>query len=585
MNLYLPGRRRDNSLMLGRVVLAVAGTTIGALTLQVVLRDSGFSVAADDPQSRVLLLVAGLAPIASGVWSFAGPGARSRLGVLLVLVGSSWLAAAWNDPAVGSDAAFTIGRAAYVACPPFVAHLLFAYPSGRVGSRVNRLLVAVGYASAIGVVGIVATLFYDPAAAGCEQCPNNLALVSNDPAMFTRALREGSRLAFVWSLAAFGWGLWRFLRSSPVRRRDSARVVVPSLAFLSATTLMFGSRIGAPYPGGGLLERRLWEVQGMFLVTLAAGTAWALVTVRARRRELARLIVDLDLSAGADDLRKALAELLGDRHLDIGYPLTGGGYVDATGRPLQATVAEGSATTVLTHAGRAVAMLVHRAGLLDDPRLVEGISSAAYLGLDYVRLRAETRRQLADIRASRIRIVTAGDEERRRLERDLHDGAQQRVVGLALAVGLLRNATDIDSAVLLRAEKGIRSALDELRDLAQGIYPVVLAEEGLTAALEGLAESAGLRVRQAPADRFPAEIETTAYQLVAAATASGPTTVSITATDASLTIDVLSSDVTVDLRDVADRIDALGGHVAVEPSSDRCRVLVRLPLELPFPEE
>jgi signal transduction histidine kinase len=167
-------------------------------------------------------------------------------------------------------------------------------------------------------------------------------------------------------------------------------------------------------------------------------------------------------------------------------------------------------------------VLLPRTGLLDNPELVEEVASAARLALENERLQAEVRAQLEDLRASRARIIEAGDAERRRLERDLHDGAQQRLVGLTLALRLLRAQLGPDqdqqlTARLDEAEAELRRAVTELRGLAHGIHPAVLSDEGLAAALEALAEGtlAPLRIAAVPQERFPPAVETAAYMVVA----------------------------------------------------------------------
>ena len=142
-------------------------------------------------------------------------------------------------------------------------------------------------------------------------------------------------------------------------------------------------------------------------------------------------------------------------------------------------------------------MIAHRPGLFADSGLADEVASAVRLALENERLHAELRAQLEELRASRARIVEAGDIERRRLERDLHDGAQQRLVTLSLAVGLAI-AEHGDDPKLARAQQELRLLLAELRELAHGIYPVALAEEGLAAAVEALAEQSRVAVRLRP---------------------------------------------------------------------------------------
>jgi signal transduction histidine kinase len=568
--------------MLGRLVLAVAGAAATVFSLLVVMSNSGFSFASEGPQSRALALVAGLAPIVCGVWtSWGHPGAR-RSAALLLLVGVGWFVPLWADPSVGSDIAFTIGLLGGAVCPALVAHLLFAYPSGRLSTTVDRVVVAAGYAGAVGILGVGTTVLYQPAAAGCTDCPSNLGMVSNQPGALERVSTEGIRVVFEWATAATALALWRLLRRSPAQRRTAAPVALPALVFLASTALTFAWSTGQAHLSQNAQLRRVWEVQAMALVALAAGAAWAPLSARRRSRELARLVVDLHRVREAGGMARMLGRLLKVEDLEIWYPAGDGRYIYVDGHPVVVERDEQREVTSLRHGGREVAVVVHRRGALGDPRLTNEIASAAYLGLDNERLRAETQRQLAEIRASRGRIVAAGYEERRRLERDLHDGAQQRVVGLALALRLLHGLTDDSTrSVLADAEEHVHSALAELRDLARGIYPVILSEEGLTAALYALSESTALWVRDSPEGRLPAEIETVAYQVVATAAASGPAAVSVTRSETRLSVDLSLLDPTSVQQRMADDVDALGGQLTIETGADGAHLLVRLPLEHP----
>jgi signal transduction histidine kinase len=204
--------------------------------------------------------------------------------------------------------------------------------------------------------------------------------------------------------------------------------------------------------------------------------------------------------------------------------------------------------------------------------------SATHLGLENERLTAEGLAQLADLRASRVRIVEASDEERRRLERDLHDGAQQRLVGLALALRLARTAPDADTARLGEAEARLRSAIDELRDLARGLYPVALREEGLAAALVGLTESAPLRIVELPQGRFAPAIETTAYLLVARAAAAGECTARVGAKAETMVVEIDSASGLEGIDDVIDRVSTLDGDMEIARRDGGTTVTVRIPL-------
>ena len=170
-------------------------------------------------------------------------------------------------------------------------------------------------------------------------------------------------------------------------------------------------------------------------------------------------------------------------------------------------------------------MLVYDEGLELEPQLVRLTAAAASMALEHSRLQAEVQAQLELVRASRARIVEAGDAERRRLERDLHDGAQQRLVTLTLALGMARGrVAGVDpelESLIDSASKEAREALVELRELARGIHPAVLTETGLAGAIQALVERSPVAatITEVPRDRFPAVIEATAYFVVCEALA------------------------------------------------------------------
>jgi signal transduction histidine kinase len=174
----------------------------------------------------------------------------------------------------------------------------------------------------------------------------------------------------------------------------------------------------------------------------------------------------------------------------------------------------------VTARGEEVAALVHDPALLDEPALVESVRATAGLVLENERLAAEVRAQLTEVRASRARIVAATDAERRRIERNLHDGAQQRLVTLSLALGLAASRDDgSGSAALSHAQDEIEEAIVELRELARGIHPTLLRDEGLEAAVEALARRTPLpvTVEGSLGDRLPDAVELAAYFLVSEA--------------------------------------------------------------------
>jgi signal transduction histidine kinase len=246
--------------------------------------------------------------------------------------------------------------------------------------------------------------------------------------------------------------------------------------------------------------------------------------------------------------------------------------------------------TALVRDGREVARISHRPGLLDDPGLVEEVAAAARLALENERLRAEVGAQLEDLRASRVRVIATGDAERRRLERDLHDGAQQKLVGLALSLRLARPelGSDPDPALLARidgAESELRTALAELRELAHGIFPALLADEGLAAALEALTEEAPVPVEitRVPDERFGASIEAAAYfvvsEMVRRGTGSG-LRIDAARRDGRLVVEIEGDGGPAELTELEDRVGALDGSLEiVRRPGGRVTVKAEIPCE------
>jgi signal transduction histidine kinase len=248
---------------------------------------------------------------------------------------------------------------------------------------------------------------------------------------------------------------------------------------------------------------------------VCAGTVWS----RMRQPQASDLVVELRGDT-AGTLRERLARALGDPTLEVAYRLEDGGYVDAGGGPFELPETGERAATPVTAGGETVAVLIHDPALLDDSALVESVRATAGLVVENERLAAEVRAQLAAVRASRARLVAASDAERRRIERDLHDGAQQRLVTLSVSLGLEASRADpAEAEALRRAQAEVEQAIAELRDLARGIHPTLLRDSGLQAAVEALARRAPLpvAVRGHVAVRPPEPVELAAYFVIAEA--------------------------------------------------------------------
>ena len=408
---------------------------------------------------------------------------------------------------------------------------------------------ALAVASA-GLLGMLSALVFDPPASDCTTCPRNLLLVSGSEGLFEALQRAGLWLG----LASVGWLL---LTCAPR----------PRLAAVTAYVIAVGVGYAHSIPRGYLAadptDRALWALQGIALLAVAATVARDPVRERRARARLARLVVELEARPGPRGLREVLGEVLGDPALQIAYPLADGRRLDAAGRP--AAPAGGQAVTELRDAE-----LFHRRGLLVEPEVVAAIAESAGLALRSERLQAELRARLEDLRAVRGRIVAAGDGERRTLERDLHDGAQQRLVTLAVSLEVARRrAVGERAAALAEAQSEVRAALAALREVAHGLVPPVLADEGLGAAVEAFAETADARVRiSAPltGERFAPEVEATAYHvLTETVRRCGDATICAAREDGRLRISIDAAvPQPAELIDLDDRVGALGGVLRVD---------------------
>jgi signal transduction histidine kinase len=556
----------------GRLTLLAASVVLGLVSLAVIRGEPAYSLAGTAPAAWAAGLLAGWSLTAAGLGAWARrPG--SHFGPLAVAAGLAWFLAEWDNPGAGVALAFTTGLVLHAACPPLIGHAALVYPGGRLRSRLERAAVGLAYGGAVLALGILPALFFQPARQGCGQCPANLLGVFDDPRAVQALTRVGIWVGLAWTVLFVALVGWRLVRSTAATRRLIAPVLVPAIAYLTLVAWSFQHALVRSFLGNDTLERRLWLGRAAALVALALGVFWEWVRGRRTRSALARLVVELAASPPAGGLGAALSRMLGDPSLTLLYPLHDGRRVDAAGR--LAEPGQGQAVTALVRGGRPVALLAHRPGLLDEPGLVEQIAATARLALDNERLQAQVRAQLEDLRTSRTRIVARGDAERRRLERDLHDGAQQRLVSLALSLRLARleAGTDPDVTVLEEAEAEVRRALEELRGLARGLYPAALTEEGLAAALEALAEQAAspLRLRRLPQERLEPSVEAAAYFVVAETLQrSRPRRAAVDTVhaDGRLIVEVETDEQPPqELTDLEDRVGALDGRLLVEHAS------------------
>ena len=319
-----------------------------------------------------------------------------------------------------------------------------------------------------------------------------------------------------------------------------------------------------------------------------------LLRSRLGQAEAVSLVVGkLGADAGRSALRDTLAQALGDPRLDVAYWVPEiSSYVESHGRPVTLPApGSGRFATRISHGGDPVAVVIHGASLEDDADLVQAVGAAVALTLRSERLDAELQVRLAELRASRARIVQAGDEQRRRIERDLHDGAQQRLMALGINLRLARDRVENHPAeaieLLDTSLHELNEATAELRELARGIHPAVLTNRGLDAALKGLVSRspAPVEILETPGDRLPSPIESAVYFIVAEALTNAARYAAASSVRVSVSHDngVVEVQVTDDgiggadpqrgsgLRGLHDRVAALNGRLQLAAPAERAR--------------
>jgi signal transduction histidine kinase len=473
------------------------------------------------------------------------------------------------------------------------AHLFLAFPSGRLETILERRFVAFVYGAWL-VLLPLGQLFRDTREEPdpCPNCPTNPLRVVHSDAV-AGPFQSALDVLVLGVLAITVVLLVRKVRrASPATRRAVAPVLL--LSAIAVLSIIAGGVVDAT--GGDMEDTVIGPISGLAFVSIPIAFLVGLLRIRLKRSRVADLVVELGSAARPQEVRDAIARVLADTSLELAFWLPAEErHVDPAGRPLDVSAREGRAVTVLEHDGRRVAALLHDPALLEEPELLDAVGAAARLALENARLQAELTAQLAEVRASRARIVAAGDAERRRLERDLHDGAQQRLLGIRLALKLAHGRLGDDGAVeelLAEADAEVVGALDELRTLARGIHPPVLTDEGLGPALAALARRAPVRVElEISSERLPERVEATAYFVASEALANVAkhahatrATIAVNRTNGRVSIEVADDGVGgadrdgTGLRGLRDRVEALDGQLEVDsPAADGTLVRAVIP--------
>jgi signal transduction histidine kinase len=521
---------------------------------------------------------------------------KNQLGPLMIAIGFAWLLVRillhLNSPVA-------VTLASWLSTLPLamLIQLLFAFPTGRISSPFERRLCAAAYIVLIGGQ-LIGLLFTDPGQIGLPAGYNLLYLFRDrGPARVAELVIALVAVGLLMAVLSAFVGRWR--RGS----RPARRIYAPvgwSLAVVGVTippAIILSHEPSIAPTIGVAATAVLFIAIAMVPIGFLAG----LLRSQFARAAVADLVIELGEAPPPGRLRDALARALGDPSVRLAYWLAEQrAYVDDAGRPVALpTECSHRAVALLQQDGMAIAAIIHDPALADEPGLVQAVSGATRMAIQNEQLQAALRARLAEISASRARIVEAADEERRRIERDLHDGTQQRLVSVSLALRLASSQLGPESygeihTTLTEAKKELAAALAELRELARGIHPSILTEEGLGPALESLAERATVpvRLKAVPGTRLPAPIEAAAYFVVSEALAnvskySGATCATVSAT---LMQERLSVDVSDDgiggadaargsgLRGLADRLAALDGTILIQsPPGEGTTVHAEIP--------
>jgi signal transduction histidine kinase len=564
--------------------VALAGIAAAAASLTFALRSGGVEAHIGEP-----LVIAILAAWITVSYVLCGLVAwwrrpSSRFGPLMIGAGFVNFAStlSWTT----SDVTYTVGQALDLLPPVLFLHVFLAYPSGRLSGPFERSLVAAAYATAIGLE-LVRMLF-----GGFG--PHNLLEVTSNPGAGEPALQVQLGLVSAFCLAGVGvlalrrWRLGRPLRRSLDVLTDAFALALVMVAFLFVSAVLDG-------PAVAQIRWATFVALGLAPVVFLIG----LLQSRLVRTGVGDLLVELRDDPAPGDLHHSLARALRDPSLTLAYWLPEfASWADHDGRPVQLPLADsGRATTQIGANRTPVAVLVHDPSLDDEPELLAAVSAGAAIALERGRLHAELRARLGELRGSRARVIEAGQKERQRLERNLHDGAQQRLIALSLELGLLEERLHDDREARTRlgeARQEIALSLEELRDVARGLHPAVVSGHGLAVALESLAAHAAVPVRLTVEleGRLYEQLEVAAYYVVAESLTNvgkhaqaSSATVDIARTNGQVVVEIVDDGIGgadtergSGLRGLADRVEALGGRLRVwTPSGGGTRVRAELP--------
>jgi len=503
---------------------------------------------------------------------------ESRLGVLMITAGfgSCINFLVWSP----TDVLFTIGLLGQFLPPVLFLHVFLAFPDGRLRYRIDRTVVAAAYAAA--------ALSLPQLLVGFEGDRNVLA-ITTEPIVAERL--QQLQLAALGLLLMVGVVLLvHHRRGSRLRPAVGLLMDAFLLALLMTSVLMlaglFGWTIAQPVRVATFLAL------GLAPIVFLAG----LLQAQLDRASVADVLLHLGAGPTPTELEHAVRRALYDPSAALVFWLPEFEcYGDAAGRQVDVAELSERASSAIVRDGRDVAVLLHDPGV--DRDLLRSVVAAAGVMIENAQLQVELRARLEELRGSRARIIEAEQRARMDLERDLHDGAQQRLVALSLELATLDR--DLSRYPDLRdrlapAKAEVSASLAELRDVAHGIFPAAVRDHGLSVAVESLATRAAVPVRvvATTGGRLPERVELTAFYLVSESLANigkhacaSHALVEISRLQETLVVEVTDDGVGgaatekgTGLRGLADRVEALGGRLRVwSPHGGGTRVRAEIP--------
>jgi signal transduction histidine kinase len=569
--------RKPPSLRLLRVI-AVAGLVTAACSLALALTNDGVTGV-----QVVLLEWISIPYIVAGLIAWwRRP--DTRLGVLMIAGGFATAISALAFAGVSFP--HTIGVIFDVLPAVIFLHVYLAFPSGRLRSPFERGLVAAGYVSAVGLQLVKMSL------GGVG--PHNLLELSTRTRAAARV--EQVQLLSISAICLIAIGVLAARRrhaGRPLRRPVALLIDSFALGLVMIAVLFISGAVQGP--AFLTIQRATLLVIGISPIAFLIG----LLDARLARSAVGDLFVELRADPSPTGLQDALARALRDPSLTLAYWLPEfESWSDLDGRPVELPEpGSDRATTLIDRDGAHVAALLHDPELKDEPELLAAVGAAAAMALENGRLQAEQKAHLEELKGSRARVIEAGQKERQRLERNLHDGAQQRLIALSLELSLLEKqlAGDPEAATRLEQARGeIAVSLDELRTVARGLHPAVLSGHGLEVALQSMAADSPTPVRLTVnlEGRLPEPIEVAAYYVVSESLANigkhaqaTSVSVDLCRADGVVVVEVVDNGIGgadtehgSGLRGLADRVEAHGGRLRIwSPVGGGTRLRAEMP--------